>query len=82
MLAPSKLVVVSYGQAGVTDRLGVLDLETRRGTWLTLPAGEAAGGTSENGTSRARAEPVQGGLATVVNAGEGRDATLTVYAVP
>ncbi len=82
MLAPSKLVVVSYGQAGLTDRLGVLDLETRRGTWLTLPAGDSAGGTSDNGTSLARAEPVQGGLATVVNAGEGRDATLTVYAMP
>jgi hypothetical protein len=82
MIAPSKLVVVSHGQSGVTDRLGVLDLETRHGTWLTLPASEAAGGTSENGTSLARAEPVQGGLATVVNAGEGRDVTLTVYASP
>jgi tetratricopeptide (TPR) repeat protein len=82
MIAPSKLVVVSYGQSGATDRLGVLDLDTRRGTWLTLPAGDSAGGTSENGTSLARAEPVQGGLATVVNEGEGRDATLTVYAVP
>ena len=37
MLAPSKLAVVSYGQCGVADRLGVVDLETRHGTWLTLP---------------------------------------------
>ena len=82
MLSPSKLAVLSHDKFGVSDRLGVLDLESRRGTWLTLPAGDSAGGISEKGVSRARAEPVQGGLATVVNPRDGQDATLTVYAVP
>ena len=78
MLAPSKLVVVSNGRGGVTDRIGIVDLETRRGTWLTLlGAGDSAAGTSDS-----RAEPVEGGLATVVNPGEGREATLTVYLTP
>lgn len=38
--------------------------------------------TSEKRGSRERAEPVRGGFATVVNAGEGQGATLTVYAMP
>ena len=82
-IARSKLAVVSYGRSGVADRLGVVDLETRRGTWLTLPVGtEPAAGTSDEGASRSRAEPVRGGLATIASAGEGEDATLTVYAQP
>jgi hypothetical protein len=83
MLAPSKLAVVSYNRVGVADRLGVVDLETRHGTWLTLPAAsDSQSGTSEKSASRARTAPVQGGLATVSNPGEGQEATLTVYAVP
>ena len=83
MIAPSKLAVVSYNRVGVADRLGVVDLETRHGTWLALPAAsDSLSGTSEKSASSARAEPVQGGLATFSNAGEGQEATLTVYAVP
>ena len=83
MLAPSKLAVVSYDRVGAVDRLGILDLEARHGTWLTLSAASgSAGGISEKGVSRPRAEPVRGGLATVVEGGEGQETTLTVYAVP
>ena len=84
-IARSKLAVVSYGRSGVADRLGIVDLETRRGAWMTLPAGiEPAVGSSVEGASRLRVEPVQGGLATIANVGEGEgeDATLTVYAPP
>ncbi len=63
--------------------MGVVDLDTRRGTWLILPAaGGSTAEASDEGPSRADAEPVQGGLATIVDAGEGQDATLTVYALP
>jgi tetratricopeptide (TPR) repeat protein len=82
-IARSRLAVVSYGRSGVADRLGVVDLETRRGTWLTLPVGtEPAVGSADEGASRSRAGPVRGGLATITSAGEGEDATLTVYAQP
>jgi hypothetical protein len=74
MIAPSKLAVVSG------HRMGIVDLETHRGTWLILP--EDSGEISEGGTYRSRAEPVEGGLATMTEAGEGKDATLTVYGPP
>ena len=41
LIAPSKLAVVSYVERGMADRLGVVDLETRQGTWLTLPTAGA-----------------------------------------
>ena len=83
LIAPSKLAVVSYSERGIADWLGVLDLETRQGIWLALPtAGSSTVGASDEGASPARVVPVQGGLATYVDAGEGHDATLTVYALP
>ena len=85
MIAPSKLAVVSYnqlwraliGSASSTS-------EARRGTWLMLPpAGHSTADSSKEGGPRSRAEPVQGGLATIVVSGRGaRTTTLTVYAVP
>jgi tetratricopeptide (TPR) repeat protein len=83
LIAPQRLAVVSYGQRGLADRLGVVDLETRRGTWLELPtAGSATVEASNEGARSGRVELVRDGLATFVDAGEGQDATLTVYATP
>ncbi|HTB59097.1 MAG TPA: hypothetical protein VLC06_14560, partial [Polyangia bacterium] len=75
LIAPSKLAVVSG------HRMGVVDLETRKGAWLILPG--AGGSTdSDEGIGAEDLEPVQGGVATLANAHDGQEATLTVYAAP
>jgi hypothetical protein len=58
------------------SRLGVLDLETRQGTWLTLPRDRA----STSGR-RFMTQLAQGGLG-VVTRPKDEEATLTVYAQP
>jgi hypothetical protein len=65
-VGPSKLAVISGGD------LGVIDLDTRRGAWLTLPAT----------ANRDWPQLVGGGVGTFVRSGRGKDATLTVYALP
>ena len=73
LLGPSKLAVLTDD-----DRLGVVDLDTRQGTWLTLPPPDKPPDRSR----RWYTDLAQGGLATVTYAPEGQDATLTVYALP
>jgi hypothetical protein len=71
LLGPSKLAVL------VADRrLGVVDLDTRQGTWLTLPPDGATTPERHFFTQLA-----YGGLGVVTRA-KGEDATLTVYAQP
>jgi hypothetical protein len=61
--------------------MGVVDLETRKGAWLILP--DAGGATdSDDSLSGPDLDPVQGGVATLANARDGQEATLTVYAAP
>ena len=73
LLGPSKLVVHPDD-----DRLGVVDLETRQGTWLRLPPAEKPSA----GSRRWETDLAEDGLAIVTNASKGQDATLTVYAPP
>ena len=58
------------------SRLGVVDLDTRQGTWLTLPADR-----DSSRDRRSFAQLTQGGLGVVTRPKDGA-ALLTVYAQP
>jgi tetratricopeptide (TPR) repeat protein len=66
LVGPSKLALLSNGE------LGVLDLETGRGVWLTLPDSD----------DHAFPTLVKGGLGTLARSYRGKHATITVYALP
>ena len=70
LLGPSKLAVLT------DDWLGVVDLDARRGSWLTLPREEASARAH-----RFQTELTPGGLG-IVRRPNREEATLTVYASP
>jgi hypothetical protein len=70
LLGPSKLAVLTHD-----NRLGVVELATRRGAWLTLPENRAPD------TSRFRTVLTEGGLGVVTETAP-NEATLTIYATP
>jgi hypothetical protein len=73
LLGPSKLAVLADDH-----RVGVVDLDARRGVWLTLPPAVASTGQSPSrGVGLA-----DGALAMVTSAREGQVATLTVFTLP
>jgi hypothetical protein len=66
LVSPSKMAMLWNGD------LGVLDLETGQGVWLTLP----------DAPDQGFAALVEGGLATFSRSGRSKHATITVYAIP